>query len=206
MPTLMRPNPVRANLQAGGNVYGTMAFEFFSPGLMTILAEAGADFVLLDTEHSGVGIERTTWLAHRHRRMIHRTPRPAEGLAVRHTTENGQGDQSEPARRPARASGAAEMSRNLFRYVLATSGLHQLFLLLLTVGVFLLEVVPLELQRRIVNDLVKHRDFWLVIVLCAVYAGTVLGQGGAPSSSLTSIAAGRRARNPRAPSTGSCPG
>jgi 2-keto-3-deoxy-L-rhamnonate aldolase RhmA len=57
MPALMRPNPVRANLQAGGNVYGTMAFEFFSPGLMAILAEAGADFVLLDTEHSGVGIE-----------------------------------------------------------------------------------------------------------------------------------------------------
>ena len=34
-----------------------MAFEFFSPGLMAILAEAGADFVLLDTEHGGVGIE-----------------------------------------------------------------------------------------------------------------------------------------------------
>ncbi len=57
MPALMRPNPVRANLQAGGTVYGTMAFEFFSPGLMAILAGAGADFVLLDTEHSGVGIE-----------------------------------------------------------------------------------------------------------------------------------------------------
>src|SRR5580700_319909 len=66
-----------------------------------------------------------------------------------------------------------------FRYVLETSGLHQLFLLLLTVGVFLLEVVPLELRRRIVNDLVKHRDYRLVIVLCAVYAGTVLLQGSA---------------------------
>jgi ABC-type bacteriocin/lantibiotic exporter with double-glycine peptidase domain len=71
------------------------------------------------------------------------------------------------------------MPSNVFRYVLETSALHQLFLLLLTVGVFLLEVVPLELQRRIVNDLVKHRDFWLVVVLCAVYAGTVLVQGGA---------------------------
>jgi hypothetical protein len=39
-------------------------------------------------------------------------------------------------------------------------------------------VVPLELQRRIVNDLVKHRGYWLVITLCAVYAGTVLVQGG----------------------------
>ena len=70
------------------------------------------------------------------------------------------------------------MPCNIFRYVLKTSGWHQLFLLLLTVGVFLLEVVPLELQRRIVNDLVKHRDYWLVIVLCAVYAGVVLVQGG----------------------------
>src|ERR1700736_1032114 len=70
------------------------------------------------------------------------------------------------------------MPHNIFRYVLKTSGWHQLFLLLLTVGVFLLEVVPLELQRRIFNDLVKHRDFWLVIGLCAAYAGVVLVQGG----------------------------
>jgi ABC-type bacteriocin/lantibiotic exporter with double-glycine peptidase domain len=99
-------------------------------------------------------------------------------MDVQRLPENGQGDQSEPARRPARASGAGEMPRNIFRYVLETSGLHQLFLLLLTVGVFLLEVVPLELQRRIVNDLVKHRDYRLVILLCAIYAGTVLVQGG----------------------------
>src|SRR5436305_2171752 len=57
MSPLMRPNPVRATLRAGGTAYGTMAFEFFTPGLMAVLAEAGADFVLLDTEHSGVGIE-----------------------------------------------------------------------------------------------------------------------------------------------------
>src|ERR1700726_1425866 len=92
--------------------------------------------------------------------------------------ENPQSDQRKPARRPARAIGVVKMPRNIFRYVLKTSGWHQLFLLLLTVGVFLLEVVPLELQRRIVNDLVKRRDFWLVVVLCAVYAGTVLMQGG----------------------------
>jgi hypothetical protein len=99
-------------------------------------------------------------------------------MDVQHSTKNAQGNQSEPAQGPAGASGAAEMPRNIFRYVLETSGLHQLFLLLLTVGVFL-EVVPLELQRRIVNDLVKHRDYRLVIVLCAVYAGTVLVQGSA---------------------------
>jgi hypothetical protein len=111
------------------------------------------------------------------------------------TPENPQSDQREPAWRPARAIGGAEMPRNIFRYVLKTSGWHQLFLLLLTVGVFLLEVVPLELQRRIVNDLVKHRDYWLVIVLCAVYAGVVLVQG-APSSSSMSIAAGSASAQP----------
>jgi ABC-type multidrug transport system fused ATPase/permease subunit len=87
-------------------------------------------------------------------------------------------DRRDPASRPGPAHGAPAMPRYLFRYVLTTSGSHQLFLLLLTVGVFLLEVVPLELQRRIVNDLVKHRDYWLVVMLCAVYGGGVLVQGG----------------------------
>ena len=53
----MRPNPVRAKLAAGGLAYGTMAFEFFTPGLPDILQAAGAEFVLYDTEHSGLGIE-----------------------------------------------------------------------------------------------------------------------------------------------------
>ncbi len=53
----MRQNAVRAKLRAGGTVYGTMAFEFFTPGLMAVLTAAGADFVILDLEHSGVGVE-----------------------------------------------------------------------------------------------------------------------------------------------------
>lgn len=65
----------------------------------------------------------------------------------------------------------------LFRYVVTTSWPHQLPLLALTVAVFLLEVVPLELQRRIVNDAVKHRRYDTVLLLCAVYAGAVILQG-----------------------------
>ncbi len=57
MTALMRPNPVRAGLQAGGTSYGLMAFEFFTPGLMPALAAAGAEWVVLDMEHSGVGID-----------------------------------------------------------------------------------------------------------------------------------------------------
>ena len=43
---------------------------------------------------------------------------------------------------------------------------------------FFLEVVPLELQRRVVNDLVKNRPYRWVIMLCVVYAGAVVVQGG----------------------------
>ena len=53
----MRANPVRARLLAGGTAYGLMAFEFFTPGLMAVLAAAGAEFVVLDMEHSGIGID-----------------------------------------------------------------------------------------------------------------------------------------------------
>jgi ABC-type multidrug transport system fused ATPase/permease subunit len=48
---------------------------------------------------------------------------------------------------------------------------------ILTVVTFLLEVAPLEIQRRVVNDLVKERSFKLVITLCVAYAGVVLVQG-----------------------------
>jgi ABC-type multidrug transport system fused ATPase/permease subunit len=71
-----------------------------------------------------------------------------------------------------------ELPRNVYRYVLGTSALHQVVLVALTAGVALLEVVPLELQRRIVDDLVKHRPYSWVIWLCAAYAGVVLVQGG----------------------------
>ncbi len=84
----------------------------------------------------------------------------------------------QPARRRAGAGDMVGMPGHLFRYIAETSGRHQLVLVVLTVVVFLLEIVPLELQRRIINDLSKDRKYWLVVVLCAVYAGTVLVQGG----------------------------
>jgi ABC-type multidrug transport system fused ATPase/permease subunit len=66
---------------------------------------------------------------------------------------------------------------SLFRYVFVVSWRHQFALVVLTVITFLLEIVPLEIQRRVVNNLVKERPFQLVIILCAAYAGAVLIQG-----------------------------
>jgi ABC-type multidrug transport system fused ATPase/permease subunit len=75
-------------------------------------------------------------------------------------------------------AGDGALPRNVYRYVLATSTVHQLALLALTAVVALLEVAPLELQRRIIDNLVKHRPYFTVVVLCAVYAGVVVVQGG----------------------------
>jgi 2-keto-3-deoxy-L-rhamnonate aldolase RhmA len=53
----MRDNPVKAKLAVGKPAFGTFVMEFASPGLMPILAAAGAEFVILDMEHSGFGLE-----------------------------------------------------------------------------------------------------------------------------------------------------
>jgi 2-keto-3-deoxy-L-rhamnonate aldolase RhmA len=53
----MRENPLKRRLANGETLFGTMAFEFASPGLAPIVAGAGADFILLDMEHSGWSFE-----------------------------------------------------------------------------------------------------------------------------------------------------
>jgi 2-keto-3-deoxy-L-rhamnonate aldolase RhmA len=53
----IRPNPVRRSLKEGGYAFGTMAFEFFTPGLPAVLAHAGAEFAIFDMEHSGASVE-----------------------------------------------------------------------------------------------------------------------------------------------------
>ncbi len=57
MITEMLPNPIRARLKSGKCSYGIMAFEFLTPGFCQIVAVAGAEFVIFDMEHSGVGID-----------------------------------------------------------------------------------------------------------------------------------------------------
>ena len=104
---------------------------------------------------------------------------------VTQAPKNLQIDQREPAWRPARAVSAAEMPYNIFHYVLETSGWHQLWLVVFTVAVFLHRAA--RAAARIVND--SQTGFFADIVLCAVYAGTVLLQGASSSSSI-SIAVG----------------
>lgn len=53
----MNENAVKRALASGGISIGTMAFEFGTSGMGRIAAEAGAEFVVYDQEHTGWGIE-----------------------------------------------------------------------------------------------------------------------------------------------------
>jgi 2-keto-3-deoxy-L-rhamnonate aldolase RhmA len=48
---------LRSKLARGGVALGTMVFEFNTPGLPRIAAAAGAEFVLVDLEHTGWGFD-----------------------------------------------------------------------------------------------------------------------------------------------------
>jgi 2-dehydro-3-deoxyglucarate aldolase/4-hydroxy-2-oxoheptanedioate aldolase len=47
---------------SGEVVAGAMVFEFFTPGISRILANAGARFAIYDMEHTGMGYETLKWL------------------------------------------------------------------------------------------------------------------------------------------------
>jgi 2-keto-3-deoxy-L-rhamnonate aldolase RhmA len=58
----MRPNTIKRQVLAGELVSGAMVFEFFSPGMSAILANAGCRYVFYDMEHTGLGFEALKWL------------------------------------------------------------------------------------------------------------------------------------------------
>jgi ABC-type bacteriocin/lantibiotic exporter with double-glycine peptidase domain len=65
----------------------------------------------------------------------------------------------------------------LFRYVWQESRAQQVWLCLLA-AVFPLTMVPLELQRRIIDQAIGNEDLRLLALLGAVYLAVVLVQGG----------------------------
>jgi len=53
----MRENVVKRRLASGGRAFGSMVFEFFTPGMPRLLANAGTEFALYCMEHTGVSFE-----------------------------------------------------------------------------------------------------------------------------------------------------
>jgi ABC-type bacteriocin/lantibiotic exporter with double-glycine peptidase domain len=70
------------------------------------------------------------------------------------------------------------MSSSLYGYVLKVSGQQQVRLGLLTLAVFPLSLVPLELQRRIINYAVAHSAIELLLAYGGLYLAILLLQSG----------------------------
>jgi ABC-type bacteriocin/lantibiotic exporter with double-glycine peptidase domain len=70
------------------------------------------------------------------------------------------------------------MPRTVMGYVLRFTGAHQAGLAGLSIAVFLLSTAPLELQRRIVNDLVGKGSARAIFWLAAIYAAVALAEQG----------------------------
>ena len=51
----MNRNPAKTRLAAGERVFGSMIFEFFTPGIAQIVA--GAEFILFDMEHTAIDLD-----------------------------------------------------------------------------------------------------------------------------------------------------
>ena len=67
----LRPNPLKPRLAAGGCAFGTMTFEFFTPGYPAICREAGAEFISTIWSISLQWRIRRVTLVHRDRGECH---------------------------------------------------------------------------------------------------------------------------------------
>lgn len=72
---------------------------------------------------------------------------------------------------------ASISKRGFFRFVWSVSGYHQLGVASLSLLLFMLETVPLELQRRIVNNAAQGGPFHEIVVLALLYVAVSLSAG-----------------------------
>jgi ABC-type bacteriocin/lantibiotic exporter with double-glycine peptidase domain len=69
------------------------------------------------------------------------------------------------------------LPKSLFRYAWDDYKLQQVAVCLVSALVFPLTMVPLELQRRIINEALGGRDLQLLFILGGIYMATVVVQG-----------------------------
>jgi ABC-type multidrug transport system fused ATPase/permease subunit len=66
----------------------------------------------------------------------------------------------------------------LYGLIFKISARHQIVLAVVTTVLFLISAVPLELQRRLVNDTLKHGELRMILILALAYFGVAVAQGG----------------------------
>ena len=70
------------------------------------------------------------------------------------------------------------LPETLFGYIARRSGRHQVALAALSIVVFSLTAIPLEIQRRIINDAAHGGAFAPILALALAYIAVALAEGG----------------------------
>ena len=78
---------------------------------------------------------------------------------------------------PTAPRGEANVPRTLMSFVWRVSGWHQLVLIGMSGLVLLIEIAPLEIQRRVVNDAFKGGAFEPILALVGAYMAVTVAEG-----------------------------
>jgi len=70
------------------------------------------------------------------------------------------------------------MPKSLYAFIWQSSRRQQIWLVLLTLMVTPMSMIPLELQRRIVDDAIHDQNLRYMLLLCGIYLAVLLIQGG----------------------------
>lgn len=95
-----------------------------------------------------------------------------------HTKPSDPGSNEEAERQEPSGIPATGLPPSLYRFVWQVSRRDQLRLLMLSSAVAVLAMVPLEIQRRIVNGVLAQGTLRSLAWLCGAYVAVVLVQGG----------------------------
>src|SRR5204862_3171267 len=105
-------------------------------------------------------------------------PAPTRSSAVSSPRRSSGSHGTQATLRRFLAMPLATLPTTMMGYVLRSSGKHQLGLAVLAVGVFGLTSVPLEIQRRIVNDAITNGATTTIVWLAIAYVGVALLEQG----------------------------
>jgi len=70
------------------------------------------------------------------------------------------------------------MPKSLYAFIWQSSRRQQIWLVLVTLMVTPMSMIPLELQRRIVDDAIHDQNLRYMLLLCGIYLAVLLIQGG----------------------------
>lgn len=86
----------------------------------------------------------------------------------------------------------------LTHFVWRASGAHQFYVGLIAVAVALLNFVPIDLQRRIVDVAIADRDVKTLVLLGVVYLAVIVMSGGASAAGSAQSSSGAAQHAPTA--------